>query len=192
MFVSLMGAVAVAGRRPDPPGAGVQRFPEAAVPFVRDRIRSLFERERPSHLVSSAAAGADLLALQVAQEMSIKCTVVLPFEASQFRSTSVADKGAVWTSLFDKLIAPDSGNVAVIQLQHDLSSVTAAYRDASKRILDTAVELNPIGLAPWAVAIWDEVSRGGDDMTELFIRSAIARGFRLSTVPTMPSKYREK
>ncbi len=54
-----------AGRRVDAPGAEVARFPSSNVDEVRQRIQQLLAREKPIAFVSSAACGADLLALDI-------------------------------------------------------------------------------------------------------------------------------
>jgi hypothetical protein len=96
-----------AGNRVDSPDlAGPPRFPEAQVEFVEWRLARFIDVLRPSVVVSAAAAGADLLLLQseLATE-KVAVHVVLPFAASRFREESVADRGAVWTKRYDRLLA---------------------------------------------------------------------------------------
>ena len=61
----------MAGRRIDPEPAEARRFPFERVPKVEGELHRLFEDIGVSFLVTSAACGADLLALKVAGEMSI-------------------------------------------------------------------------------------------------------------------------
>jgi hypothetical protein len=58
--------IAVAGRRIDAAHAEVPHFSLHNVPIVERRLIELFEREAATALVSSAACGADLVALRVA------------------------------------------------------------------------------------------------------------------------------
>jgi hypothetical protein len=56
--------IALAGRRIDAIDAKAARFPLQAVPLVRERVSDLLQREHAKALVSSAACGADLIALE--------------------------------------------------------------------------------------------------------------------------------
>ena len=58
-----------AGRRVDAPGAEAANFPSSNVGEVEQLIQHLLTREKPIAFVSSAACGADLLALDVAGDM---------------------------------------------------------------------------------------------------------------------------
>ena len=55
--------LAFAGRRMDAAGAAPPRFPLTNVALVRRRIRALLEAHSATAIVSSAACGADLIAL---------------------------------------------------------------------------------------------------------------------------------
>jgi hypothetical protein len=77
--------IALAGRRIDAPGTEVTRFPLENVRLVQKRIRELFVELDAEVLVSSAACGADLLAIGEADRLGMSYRIVLPFEASHFR-----------------------------------------------------------------------------------------------------------
>src|SRR5947209_20551703 len=98
--------IALAGRRPDAPQAkSSSSFALADIPAVTSRLRTLLEEVAPLALVSSAACGADLLALQVAGELRIRRRVVLPFDADRFRASSVADRpDERWGPLYDRIL----------------------------------------------------------------------------------------
>ena len=66
---SLKATAALAGRRVDTPHAQVARFPLSRVPAVRAAIKDALLQHQVGELVSSAACGADLLALSVAEEL---------------------------------------------------------------------------------------------------------------------------
>jgi hypothetical protein len=65
--------IALAGRRIDAPDAETPRFPLAAVPFVREQLDALFADRGATALVCSAACGADLVALDAATELGLRC-----------------------------------------------------------------------------------------------------------------------
>jgi len=66
--------VALAGRRIDKKDQDPRRFPSTteSVELVRRRIHEKFLNLRASGLVSSAACGADLLALAEANELGLR------------------------------------------------------------------------------------------------------------------------
>src|SRR5215475_9263435 len=84
--------VALAGRRIDAEGSESIRFPMKNVELVKERLRTLFISLKPQVLVCSAACGADLVALQVAGELKIRRSIVLPFAQAAFKSSSVVDR----------------------------------------------------------------------------------------------------
>jgi hypothetical protein len=96
--------IALAGRRIDAADAEEPRFPLASVVLVRERLRDLFVRRGASTLVCSAACGADLVALEAAEQLGLRRRVVLPFAAERFRETSVTDRPGDWGLLYDRAI----------------------------------------------------------------------------------------
>src|SRR5215470_3359344 len=98
---------AVAGRRIDPELAEVRRFPFEQIPKVERELRRLFEEIGISVLITSAACGADLLALKVAGELAIPVQIILPFSLGRFKAISVLDRPHpdYWGNLFDQAIA---------------------------------------------------------------------------------------
>ena len=96
--------VALAGRRPDALD-GPPRFPRENVLLVRQRVRRMLRECVPHTLVTSAACGADLIALEEAIALHVHCRVILPFSAEQFRSSSVVDRGAEWGEVYDWVLA---------------------------------------------------------------------------------------
>src|ERR1700674_843044 len=95
---------AIAGRRIDAPDSDTPRFPLRNVGLVSKRVRALLEARKPTALVSSAACGADLIALEQASELGIKYRVILPFDPDRFRITSVVDRPGDWGPVYDRLI----------------------------------------------------------------------------------------
>jgi hypothetical protein len=178
--------IAFAGRRVDPPNASPARFSAVNVPAVRDRIRAVLAELMATALVASAACGADLIALDVARELGIRCAIVLPWDPDRFREVSVVDRGAEWGPVFDRLVGPvaDAGDLYTLARSvHD----EGAFVATNETVLDTA-QAFARGRHPSddvvAIVAWEGASRGAHDVTEQFMMSARARGMRVVEVMT--------
>ncbi len=177
--------VAVAGRRIDPEPAEVRRFPFERVPKVEHELHQLFEEIGVSMIVSSAASGADLLALKVAGEMNIPVQIILPFSAARFKETSVLDRPHTdyWGGLFDHAMATARAKGELIELSGGPGS-DGAYSAANVAIIKNADALatardDEARKRPVAVIIWEGKAREGTDATEEFRQRAEAAGFSL-------------
>jgi hypothetical protein len=95
--------VALAGRRIDADGTKTVRFPLSNIDKIKEKLKTLFISLHPKALVCSGACGADLLGLEVAGELKINRRMVLPFEQSLFKSSSVIDRPGNWGDLFDRI-----------------------------------------------------------------------------------------
>jgi hypothetical protein len=194
--------IALAGRRTDADDPnGAERFPVENVPLVRRRIQKLFEDVRPDVLVSSAAAGADLIAIETAEKMGIRRRIVLPVEERRFRDGSVLDRGEAWGELFDTAIITTGEIITMDRIESDLET----YLIANERILDEAVQLAAGGSEPsdglglnvsplkdvLAVIVWEGVSRGIDDVTGSFRDAAEARGIDVVSIDTLDREEQE-
>ncbi|MCI0466517.1 MAG: hypothetical protein L0Y57_05860 [Beijerinckiaceae bacterium] len=187
----LRHVVAVAGRRIDPEAAEVRRFPFERVPSVERELHRLFETTGVQVLVTSAACGADLLALKAAGEMRIPARIILPFSAARFKETSVMDRPrpAFWGRIFDKEIAAARANGGLVELAGGPES-DGAYSAANAAIIKDALSLasaEAYGAAkrPIAVIIWEGQARPGTDATNNFRQSAVAAGFDIRTIVTI-------
>jgi hypothetical protein len=183
--------VAVAGRRIDSEPAEARRFPFEQVPRVERELRRLFEGIGVSVLVTSAACGADLLALKVAGAMSIPARIVLPYSAARFKETSVLDRPRpdYWGELFETAIAAARANDEVIELAGSPES-DGAYSVANEAIIKDALSLASSEACgadkrPVAVIIWEGKARPGTDATEEFRKRAEAAGFDIRTITTI-------
>ena len=182
--------VALAGRRIDAPDTDVPRFPAANEDRVRGQLRRAFEELGATTLVSSAACGADLVALEVAGEMGLRRVVVIPWEREAFRERSVVDHGQAWGKRYDRVIdqVQADGNLRVLELG---DSGDAAYAATTDAILHHAQKLagkegdhsEEAGVV--AVSVWEGQSRGPGDVTEQFVRAAHALGLRVRNVRTL-------
>ena len=178
--------VAAAGRRIDPDDATVTRFPLAAIRQTRRRIDDTLVRCSATALVTSAACGADLLALSSAADLRLRRRVVLPFEPELFRETSVIDRPGNWGPVFDETLMQlrAAGDVVLLHESPD----DAGYAAASEAILDEAERIAvQNGDRLVAMIIWDGHPRTGFDLTARFRESAARRGFEIVDVLTLGS-----
>ena len=181
---ALSCVLALAGRRIDAAGAREARFPLESVDAVRARIAALMEARGARALVCSAAAGADLLALDAALERLMRVRVVLPCEPVLFRRRSVADRPGEFGPVYDRILdrVRSSGDLMVVSTE----GVAASYQACNETILDEAARLahpHP----PVAVSVWEGRSRGEDDSTAAFARSARGRGWTVVEIATVPT-----
>jgi hypothetical protein len=133
-------------------------------------------------LVCSAASGADLLALDAARDLSIRCRVVLPFQSDRFRSTSVIDRSWTWAQLYDSIIPAAEAVGDLVIVDRDQTD-EEAYEYATTVIIKEA----KMAAAPKpaiAIVVWDGSSRGENDYADQFRRLAQAEGMRERVILT--------
>lgn len=182
--------VALAGRRIDAPDADTPRFPPANEDSVRDRLHHVFEELGATTLVSSAACGADLVALEVAGAMGLRRVVVIPWERDRFRERSVVDRGQTWGERYDRVVdeVQADGDLRVLGMD---DNGDAAYAATTEAILHQARELagdegeQGAGNGVVAIPVWEGQSRGPSDFTEQFVDAARALGLRVREVRTL-------
>ena len=188
----------VGGRRIDAHNATVRRFPLRNLGMVRERLRVALDQCSPTVMISSAAAGADLLALEEARRRGIRRRVFLPFSPERFRQTSVSDVPGDWGPMFDEICAHLQGSQDLVVMAENRGRKPndSAYLTTILTMLDDAVSLSGHSRESEqqphstthdiiALAIWDGVSRGANDMTAHFISEAHARGIQVIEVSTL-------
>ena len=193
--------VAFAGRRIDVTDAETPRFPLTQVNVVQKKIEELFRRDNVKTLICSAACGADLIALRVAQKLRIGYRIVLPFAPERFRITSVMDRPCTqewnWGVLFDLVIdiAQEKGELVVVETDEDSQT---AYQAVNHAILNEALQQGRIQadastMEPpqeihevQAVIAWDGHARGPRDLTLHFAEEARSRGLVVKEILTLP------
>ncbi|WP_419914425.1 hypothetical protein [Hoeflea sp.] len=174
----------LAGRRPDPEDAPARRFPLENRDMVGERIGRVFEERGATDLIASAACGADLIALDVAQKLGIERHVVLPFDAATFRTTSVIDRPGDWGDLYDRTIE----QVQRTGRLHDLglpSGNDDAYRLANNAIVDTAEQLSAGTLPICMCLVWEGAPRGAGDISYDMAQTARGRDWPVDEVLTI-------
>ena len=156
--------LAFAGRRVDAPGAEPPRFPLANVDLVRTRVRALLQASSATAIVSSAACGADLIALGEAGALGLRRKVVLPFSRDRFRNTSVTDRPGNWGPVYDKIL-DEAADVIILEESPD----DDAYLAANRVILEATVAwMNEFHEPGGAVLVWEGKSKVEQDFTEKF------------------------
>ncbi len=176
--------VALSGRRIDETNTGESRFPLANVELVRSRIRSLLKSRHAVALVSSAACGADLIALSEAGALGLTRRIVLPSNRTSFKEGSVIDRPGNWGALYDQILDEVSadGNLIVM----DPTSEGSAYSAAVLAILDEAGALaNKLGTSSGAMVVWNGSPRTGQDISEEFRAEADKRHWPMLEVLTL-------
>jgi len=176
--------IALAGRRIDPPAALEARFPPHNADRVTRELSQLFDKHGVTGLVSSAAAGADILGLEAAGPR-VHRRVVLPFNTQKFRKSSVADRGEAWGERYDKLLdqVKAAGDLVVLDFS---TGDDAAYVATNTVILDEAERLAQSLQEPIeAVIVWNGQSRGSGDVTGAFREEATRRGLRIQEISTV-------
>jgi hypothetical protein len=168
------------GRRVDAPDAKVARFPPQSVPEVRKKIRQVLENQKPVAIVSAAACGADLLLLDVAGEMHVPRYVLLPSEPEEFRVSSVTDRPGNWGELYSKALR--TSKVEVLKLPEGQEG----YLETNLKLLDRSQVLaKQEHTTVNALVVWNQESRGPDDVTAHFLEQAKLRKMPILEISTL-------
>ncbi len=171
-----MTVIAVAGRRIDAKDAATERFPLANVPLVEVQMQEYLARHCATHVVASAACGADIITLKAALAAGLSLRVILPFDRATFRRTSVTDRPGDWGRIYDKIIAQAAAAGHLVEL--GLYEDEAAYEAANQRILAEAARLaGQYTRECRACIIWEGGSRGDDDHSLALAEGARALGW---------------
>ena len=176
--------LALSGRRIDADDAEQVRFPLRNVERVRASVHVLLVEEGTTWLVSSAACGADLIALSEAGKLGIRRRVVLPFDREKFRESSVVDRPGEWGGLYDEIMGElgSTSDVVIVKAKDG----DDPFRATCGEILDEAVAIGEerrqsVG----AVMVWDGNVRETPDYTSEFGAEAKARGMAVFEITTV-------
>ncbi len=176
----------LAGRRVDPSNATTARFPLQNVGKVQEDLGKFFLENDVAFLISSGACGADLIALEVAGELGIERKMVLPFDPTTFRSSSVVDRPGDWGKIFDAVYSELKSHSDVVQLNYNKED-DDVYEKTNFDILDTAdlvaEKLNDKQKV--AIVIWEGSSKSEGDTTDHFRREAEKRGYMIKEIITL-------
>jgi hypothetical protein len=153
-----------AGRRPSEEGGP---FPPSREEYLNERVERLLAGLQPTAVVGSAAAGADIVILEVATRLGIPSTVVVAGDVDSFAAHSVEDH-AGWRSRLDAVL--ESPLVEVDTLDGvDLGGT--GHRAVTRRFIKRAMDLRSAARShdPESALlglILSGGSRGIDDYTE--------------------------
>ena len=171
-----MTIIAVAGRRIDAENAEKSRFPLGNIPLVQERMQEYLARVGATHVVASAACGADLIALNAALAAGLSLRVILPFERATFRGTSVTDRPGNWGPIYDEIIAEAAAAGDLVEL--GLPEDETAYEAANQRILvETARLADQDSRERRVCIIWEGGLPRQNDHSFLLAQGARARGW---------------
>ncbi len=154
---ALPGVALFAGHMVDLPDRAAPRFPESAVPGVRERIAATLEEHGVLIGYGSAACGADLLFLRaVLDRPGGEIHVVLPFERERFKRESVVRKPTHrhWGEEFDRVLASAA---SVTELSDSPCWFEGNAFAFGNRVLHGMAEhkAREQGDAPVGFALWD-------------------------------------
>jgi hypothetical protein len=184
---SIPPALAVlAGRRIDAANAVESRFPPDEAEHVARKLARHFRQERVNRLVCSAACGADILALEVAERLAIPATLVIPFASNIFRENSVTDRTGNWGERFDRLVTAARRRGDLVELGLDIKD-EKAFTAANETIVQLAS--SPGHYRRLAFVVWEGKTRGSSDATADFLNRALSRGFEKRTVFTIRRRH---
>jgi len=172
---------ALAGRRIDALDADDSHFPFSEAEYVARKLLRRFRQERIERLVCAAACGADILALEAAEELAIPSTVVLPFAPHIFRDISVTDRPGSWGERFDRLViaARARGDLVELGLDAEDENAFATTNDRIVQIARDAAFFRKL-----AFVVWEGRSWGKGDSTAEFLCIALSYGFQKRSVLT--------
>ncbi|HXR66326.1 MAG TPA: hypothetical protein VN729_10400 [Ktedonobacteraceae bacterium] len=183
--------ITLAGRRIDAPNAPIARFPLEQSAIVHRRIQKFLQDHQVSALVSSAACGADLLALDAAGQLGIRRRIILSFEPERFRSASVIDRPGDWGKLYDRIITEveATGDLVLLYEENDdeatfIRTNQAILDEAQKLAHEAALEANTPTGNLLAVLVWEGQARGKGDITAAFGEEARARAIPTAEILT--------
>ncbi|MGZ5189757.1 MAG: hypothetical protein ACXWCZ_01990 [Flavisolibacter sp.] len=175
----------VAGRRTDAKDAKEKRFPLENIATVKDSIRKTFQSSNFKTLISSGACGADLIAMEVANEAGLECFMILPFDEQHFKKVSVTDRPGDWQVIYDPLIEKLKETEGLIVLDFSVDD-PLAYEKTNTVILDKAYELSAKrSEVVMALIIWDGIAKDANDTTLHFKNEALKRGFLVNEIKTI-------
>lgn len=177
-----MTVAVVAGRRIDPLGAEVVRFPLSHVPSVRATLKSVFVEYRVQALVVGGACGTDLLAASVAMELELQLHLILPVAPELFLAESVIDRPGKWADLYWKSVdySRSQGNLSLLgynEVSHSTLLKTNKFLFDRARQLTKAEEI-------LAIVAWGGEKTGSIDYTLDFRDIAMRHNIRMIEVTT--------
>lgn len=177
--------IVVAGRRTDSEDAKEKRFPLENTKFVKQSIQKEFKKSNAKTFISSGACGADLIAMEVADELGLECYMLLPFDEENFKTISVTDRPGDWHLIYDPLIEKLKSTNGLIVMNFSIDD-PLAFEKTNTVILDKAKELSiKRSQQVMALIVWDGIAKDANDTTLHFKNEALKRGFLVNEINTI-------
>ena len=163
--------VVFAGRRIDDPSTKEVVFAIENIPVVRSRLQQFFMLHPVTALVCSAASGADLLALDIADSLGIQREIILPTNTSIFKQTSVIDRPGPWENLYKRLVETPDPLTRVLELQ--LPAGELAYAQTTIAIVKQGLQKASLTKKQiMGLVVWEGHEQAAPDYTADFIKEA--------------------
>jgi hypothetical protein len=159
-----------AGNRIDGADRAHPRFPPERELAVSDRLRELLDVLEPDGVVTAAAAGADLLLIEAAQERGLPIHLVLPTERYCFRATSVEDRGERWVAAFERAINLVTTHKECSLVELGLESDGNVFRAGNQALINRARDIAEDGVL--AVAVRPSGGEHPSSVTDDFVGRA--------------------
>ena len=141
----------------------------------------------PEGVVTSAAAGADLLMVEAAEKRNVPVHLVLPFPRERFRALSVEDQGRRWVAAFEHAVERADRTSTLVEL--DLEPDDDGLLAGNQALLDHASTLTRTGLL--VVAVRPPGGEVPPSVTDDFVRRAGDAGlFLIEIDPLGPGSER--
>lgn len=155
---------------------GGSRFPQSEEERVRTEIRSALERIKPVAVYCSAAAGSDIIFLEVANTLKIETQVILPASQAEFRSRSVEPFGGQWASRFDSALADATRVESLGRHFPPEAEQSVIFSYGNKVLLGSAIlRAKQGGFSLSSLAVWDGNASKLPGGTEEFVTRWNAR-----------------
>lgn len=176
------GVIHYTGHMMAPPGRP-SRLPMEAVAGLRDSISTFLHQHAVGYGFGALACGADILIAEALLEHGAELHVVLPCEAEQFITLSVAPGGRDWVSRFHRCLSRASS--LTLATQDQLPGDTTLFVHASQLAMGLAnLRARHLDAPLQQLAIWDGQPGGGAAGTAANISAWQALGLPGEILPS--------
>jgi predicted acylesterase/phospholipase RssA len=170
--------IALAGRRIDDRYSTEVSFPDSQIEEVSYCLKECFKQNKLTHLVCSAACGADLLAVRQALACPTlkNISLLLPFDKEVFLKESVIDRGEEWGRIFN-VVTRDRR----VSIRENVATDGGedAFAETNTQIINEAKKL---GGKVKCVIVWDGKHKKENDYTMLFQQQAERAGLAVERI----------
>jgi len=165
-------AIVFTGHMMDAPGRKEPRFPatmyQDVAASIRNSIKAAWMDNDHLLFISSAARGADIMALEVAQRLEIDTTIVFPHKREMFIRNSIGEPDAFCWERRMKGLLNDAATVTLPG-----TGEPSDYSKANDYMVEIALkDSGNVSL----LAFWDMKPGGGVGGTEHFVNSLKSSG----------------